>query len=89
MTKTQIQLRLGEAGKIVARAQLDRYLRNFNIAPAGVRQRPQQYPADSAERILRHLGFPAVPPVPTRPQRRGGRAAGLVTMQQLKQERKK
>jgi hypothetical protein len=79
MTTAQILNELERAGKSVRVQRLYHYFRVCNIAPAGVRQRPQQYPADSAERILSHLGFPAVPPVPTRPQRRGGRAAGLVT----------
>lgn len=47
--------------KPVGRRQIIRYRDALKIKPMGVRQRPQQYPADSAERILIHLGISAVP----------------------------
>ena len=53
----EIQTELARAGKVVQEAQLYRYLRACEIRPMGVRQRPQNYPADSARRILAHLGI--------------------------------
>jgi hypothetical protein len=43
-------------GKITRR-QCYRYMDACQIRPLGARQRPQQYPADTAGRILAHLGF--------------------------------
>jgi len=37
--------------------QLYRYFAAFHIEPVGVRQRPQLYPNDAAERILKQLGL--------------------------------
>jgi hypothetical protein len=95
MTKPQIQKQLARAGKSVQRAQLDRYLKNFTILPLGVRQRPQRFPEDTVERILSHLGISGAPSgfAPKHngilSSKRNGRAAGIVTMKQLKKERRK
>lgn len=43
-----------------SRAQLYRYLKALEISPAAGAQRPQRYPADTANRILTHLGFMAM-----------------------------
>lgn len=47
--------------KPVKRRQVCRYLVAFKIAPLGIRQRPQQYPANSAQLILAYLGL--LPPI--------------------------
>lgn len=62
-------------------AQLYRYFAAFHIAPIGVRQRPQLYPDDTAERILQNLGL-AEP--------NGGKPANgskLVSLRQLRAAR--
>jgi hypothetical protein len=43
--------------KPVSRRQVCRYLKEFNIAPSGHRQRPQQFPPESGGIILTKLGF--------------------------------
>ena len=45
--------------KTCSESQALRYLKRMGIKPVGVRQRPQRYPADTAERILSELGFVA------------------------------
>lgn len=68
------------ASKPVSRRQVIRYLNDCRISPIGIRQRPQQYPADSADRILTHLGLGKVSaPKPAR----------LPSMRELQNERKK
>jgi hypothetical protein len=75
--------------KTCSRAQLDRYLRAFNITPIGVRQSPQLFPDDAAERILKQLGFifpddcgrPGCPGA-SKPER-------LISMSELRNERKR
>ena len=79
MTPSQILLALRKGGKRCSQPQLYRYFSMFGIKPAGIRQRPQIYPADTAERILVHLGFltPAaavVPQLPTMRELRRARA---------------
>jgi len=56
MTTMQIRKTLSETGKPVCQSHLYRLLTLLQIKPLG-RSRPQQYPADTAERILSHLGF--------------------------------
>jgi hypothetical protein len=56
MTTAQILVELRKAGKPVQIAQLYRYFHKFNIQPQGCLQRPQQYPPDTACRILFGLG---------------------------------
>jgi hypothetical protein len=60
--------------KTCSRAQLDRYLRAFNITPIGVRQSPQLFPDDAAERP----GCPGA----SKPER-------LISMSELRNERKR
>jgi len=49
-----------KSGKSIGPARLYQLLNQLDIQPAGARQRPQQYPADAAERLLNHFGiFPA------------------------------
>jgi hypothetical protein len=43
--------------KTCSTVQLYRYFKRWGIQPEAVRQRPQRYPDDSAERILTHLGI--------------------------------
>lgn len=45
--------------KPCSRAQVYRHIAALKIEPIGARQRPQQYPANSAQRILEHLGHAA------------------------------
>jgi hypothetical protein len=65
---------------------LRRYLRDFDIQPAGVvRQRPLRYPSDTAQRVLSYLGLAEAPAgAPT--IRRPGR---IVTMSELRAIRTK
>ncbi len=56
MTVTEIHLKVAEK-KPVSLPTLYKHLRDLNIKPIGARQIPQRYPEDSAERILRNLGF--------------------------------
>lgn len=58
MTINSIQRHLRDAAKkSVKRRQVYNYFTVLGIEPIGARQRPQQYPEDSAHRILAHLGF--------------------------------
>ena len=77
MTTKQIILNLKDAGKPVSMMQLYRYFDTLNIKPLGIRQRPQQYPADAADTILRALGLTPQP------------KASIPTMKQLKAEKRK
>jgi len=43
--------------KPITRRTLYKHLRALKIKPLGVRQKPQQYPEDAPERILRRLGI--------------------------------
>ncbi len=45
------------AVKPASRRQVVRYLNALEISPVGARQRPQNYPDDAANRILKHLGL--------------------------------
>jgi len=89
MNVMEIRITLANAGKKVTRESVCRYLKKFDIAPSGVRQRPQQYPADSADRILAHLGFSAVTAIPqytdadALPRAGKRRAAEIVSMKKL------
>lgn len=58
---TTIQTILSELNRVkpCTRQNLYVYLGQLGIKPLGVRQRPQQYPADTASRVLAHLGFPS------------------------------
>jgi hypothetical protein len=56
---TTIQTILSELNQVkpCTRQNLYVYLGRLNIKPLGVRQRPQNYPPDTAARVLHHLGF--------------------------------
>ncbi|HEY4414517.1 MAG TPA: hypothetical protein VGO57_02405 [Verrucomicrobiae bacterium] len=56
MTPKQTLQALRKAGKPIVRSHFYRLLFELNIRPLG-RSRPQQYPPDTAERMLAHLGF--------------------------------
>lgn len=43
--------------KTCSRAQLYTYIKALGIEPVGARQRPQRYPADTAQKVLKHLGL--------------------------------
>lgn len=73
--------------KTCSRAQLDRYLTAFHITPLGVRQRPRLYPDDAAERILKQLGL--MVDAGLEPERPRGAPVRLMTMKQLREERRK
>lgn len=55
MTITEIQKRVAAHRKL-SRNSLYPYFEVLKIKPIGCRQRPQQYPDDSAARIIIHLG---------------------------------
>ena len=79
MTTKQTLQALRRAGKPIQKSRLYLLLADLSINPVGARQRPQIYPADTAERILVHLGFltPAaavVPQLPTMRELRRARA---------------
>ncbi len=84
MTPTQILKELKAGGKPCCQPQLYRYLKAFRIKPAGIRQRPQIYPADTAQRILNHLGLAVAQA--EEPSRRAlhARPARLISPSQLK-----
>ena len=76
MRTFQIIQQLRKAGKRIGVTRLYHYFNELGIKPAR-RQRPAIYPADTAERILRHLGFAEPLPVaklPTMRELRGVRA---------------
>jgi hypothetical protein len=56
---TTIQTILAELNQVkpCTRQNLYVYLGKLGIKPLGVRQRPQNYPPDTAARVLSHLGF--------------------------------
>jgi hypothetical protein len=56
MTIHEIQ-RAVKPHKKCSKRHIYRFINQLSIAPAGVRQSPQQYPQDTAARILAHLGF--------------------------------
>jgi hypothetical protein len=41
----------------MSRGHLYRYFKRLKIKPLPVRQRPQRYPAGTASKVLKHLGF--------------------------------
>jgi hypothetical protein len=58
MTKTQIKKKIEkQMMRSISTAQLDRRIAECGIEPLGARQRPQNYPSDSADKILKHLGY--------------------------------
>ena len=82
-TLAHILADLAAAGLPLSRRHLYRELEGLGIQPVGKRQRPQRYPADSAQRILAARGFePAAPPLDTA-------AARLTSMKALRSERRK
>ena len=84
MTLVDLQKALRAGGKPVKSAQVFRYVMRFGIKPIGIRQRPQQYPDDSARRILAGLGLE--PTGPTLPVKTNGK---ILSLKQLKRERKR
>lgn len=86
--------------KICTKRQLYRYLKQFNITPVGVRQRPQLYPDDAAQRVLLQLGLIEGPHgILQNPEHQCGsswpdqpaarKATPIVSMRQLRHERTK
>lgn len=57
MTTKETLRELRKAGKKIASRRLYELLDELNIRPVGARQRPQQYPEDTVERILTHFGL--------------------------------
>jgi hypothetical protein len=75
--------------KTCTKRQIYRYLKLFNINPVGIRQKPQLYPDDAAQRILKQLGLIDLPdgtPVYEEP---ATKPACLVSMRELRHERSK
>lgn len=91
MSATTIQTVLSEINRVkqVGRAQLYIYLRDLGIKPVGARQRPANYPADTTNRILTHLGISgAVVPVMPKAKAAGrDTPAALVSLPKLRRER--
>lgn len=90
MTANETLQALLVAGKKIGRTRLYFYLDQLGIKPEGIRQRPQRYPSDTAQRILQHLGFtePAggvFTPVPRTVTRR---PVKLVSLAQIRAARK-
>jgi len=56
MTVKEIRRELAPHKKVTLR-QVQNYIRICGIRPLGIRQCPQNYPEDSAEIILRRLGY--------------------------------
>lgn len=56
MTLQQIKAEIDPL-KVVSRPQLYNYLAALGIEALGARQRPQNYPQDTADRIKKHLGL--------------------------------
>ncbi len=56
MTITEIMIEVADY-KPLSADTLRKHLRTLKIKPLGVRQCPQRYPDDSAERVLKHMGF--------------------------------
>ncbi|MEI6075547.1 MAG: hypothetical protein WCS94_08245 [Verrucomicrobiota bacterium] len=63
ITILQIKQTLADAGKPVKEAQIYRYIRKLGLYPR-IRQRPQRFAPDTAQRILCHLGFTVAPAAP-------------------------
>lgn len=64
MTIEEVQIELELAGKPNSRGQVYNYLRKLDIAPVGtLEQKPQQYPDDTAKRILVALGVKPAKPI--------------------------
>ncbi|HYG23389.1 MAG TPA: hypothetical protein VEH04_11450 [Verrucomicrobiae bacterium] len=85
MTFQQIFERVTER-KPVSKRQLRRYFKPCEIQPVGMRQRPQQYPDDAADRILAKLGLKIVSMAELRDVRRRAQTRQPVT--QLRDSRK-
>lgn len=86
MTVKAILAALAQAGKNISRVQIYRYFTRLKIKPAR-RQRPAIYPADTAARILAHLGIvPALNFSPLAPLDTA--AARLPSMRELRRARK-
>lgn len=60
MTTKQTLQTLRKAGKPISLQRLYTLLDELDIKPVGARQSPQQYPDDTADRILKHYGMEAV-----------------------------
>ncbi len=56
MTITEIIVRIAPY-KPISKETLYKHLRELKIKPIGARQSPQRYPDDSADLVLKRLGF--------------------------------
>lgn len=74
--------------KTCSMATLYRYLKSAGVEPLGARQRPQIYPNDAALKVLAHLGIVSPAPATAAPTN-GKNGHGLVSLTQLRAERKK
>lgn len=84
MTTKQTLSALRKAGKPICQSHLYRIFTKLGIKPIG-RSRPQQYPEDTSDRVLAHLGFmPAIIKVLTPvPLWNGAGAGKLLTMPEI------
>lgn len=84
MTTTEILKCIKQQGRDISQVHLYRLFRTLDIRPAGLRQRPQQYPDDTPHRILAAWGISAPAPgskTTTKKQ--------LATLAELKRKAKK
>ena len=84
MTTAQILKAVRKGGKQIAIAHFYNLAPKLGIRPAGARQRPQQYPADSAERLLIHFGLSERPVHPTFAGPLATNSAKLISVRQLR-----
>jgi len=83
VTLNQILLAI-RVHKTCSEIQARRYLKQFGIEAVGIRQRPQRYPEDAAERILRGLGYEPEVAAPEHVKQ-----AHVPSMAELRTERRK
>jgi hypothetical protein len=72
MTPNETLKALRKAGKPIVRSHFYRLTATLHIKPLGS-SRPQQYPADTAARILAHLGFSSADEMPASSGLKNGR----------------
>jgi hypothetical protein len=88
MTIYQILKTVCPAKGKITRRHVYRYLHACKIQPLGIRQRPQQYPEDSAKRILCHLGLATAPAEPVEKHRAAVKLVSTAQLRAAKPQRK-
>lgn len=95
MTPKQTLLELRKAGKPIVRSHFYRLISILGIKPLGS-SRPQQYPADTVERLAVHLGISGAAvtekkatPLPADSSRRTGKLVSVAQLRAAKPSKKK